>query len=448
MDVLTLYPFDDDAEWLMRYCKLSVHKGRCNVGEQDHPFTQLFDTFKAPQRTGTDESPDSDCVAECFIPASGACKLLISWPGEGRLSRNFGKGLVLEGVCDDGPFRLNSPEYYASAVSKHAEYPGWAIASPVNCFLAISYGDKRPIASVEALINNFDFEHGNVRLDGSTKQSETLRVQAGEVTLDFVHRRNRCQLRRLVDAGLLETTAFVTYEFRPWLDAAENDLVGFVDHVATICSYVAGQHTGVAVIAFRDLQGRPVKRIIRDPVESKFRPATALRTLNDEQGLPQFFRESFAEHCRMQKSELWRRLPSAYACIEDPPYLEQKYAALMACVELFIRNCLVEHGMTEPDAESKLLPELVSAARRVLRWDVPKHYTEGERYRTARNAAGHGGSMPHDPRQVRSDFDKWKLFLMRRLFMRLGFTGKVASPKGGWASSSPVGEFSKEHNAF
>jgi hypothetical protein len=41
-----------------------------------------------------------------------------------------------------------------------------------------------------------------------------------------------------------------------------------------------------------------------------------------------------------------------------------------------------------------------------------------------------------------------KLFLLRRLSIRLGFDGEVASPEKGWASSSPVGEFSAKHNSF
>ncbi len=85
---------------------------------------------------------------------------------------------------------------------------------------------------------------------------------------------------------------------------------------------------------------------------------------------------------------------------------------------------------------------IVGLARGALTWDVPPHYTEGERYRTTRNAVGHGGMLPHKAERVRADFDKWKLFLLRRLFIRLGFDGEVASPEKGWACSSPVDEFS------
>src|SRR5262249_19369542 len=127
------------------------------------------------------------------------------------------------------------------------------------------------------------------------------------------------------------------------------------------------------------------------------------------------------EHCRMQQTELWRRMPSLYAAIEDPPYLEQKYATLMMAVELLIRSSVIEGGhLSLAEAETKTLPPLIGLARDTLRWDVPEHSTEGNRYRRTRNAVAHGGSLPADIDQVRDDFDKWKLFLLRRLFIRLG----------------------------
>src|SRR5439155_7290554 len=96
----------------------------------------------------------------------------------------------------------------------------------------------------------------------------------------------------------------------------------------------------------------------------------------------------------------------------------------------------------------KTLPDLIGLARRILQWELPKHYTEEERYRLTRNAVNHGDSMPHDAVQMREDFDKWKLLLCRRLFIRLGFDGHIASPQNGWSASSPVHEFSEEHNSF
>ncbi len=171
--------------------------------------------------------------------------------------------------------------------------------------------------------------------------------------------------------------------------------------------------------------------------------------MHADKGLPRLFRQCFDEHCRMQRTELWGRLPSLYAAIEDSPYLEQNYATLMMAVEMVIRGSLIEGGhLSLAEAEAKTLPHLIGLARGMLRWDVPRHYTEGERHRKTRNAVAHGGSLPHDIDQIRADFDKWKLFLLRRLFIRLGFDGEVASPEKGWASSSLVDEFSEECNSF
>ena len=121
----------------------------------------------------------------------------------------------------------------------------------------------------------------------------------------------------------------------------------------------------------------------------------------------------------------------------------------MAAIELIIRNSLEEGGHFRPsDPQFQSLPELISMARNRLNWEIPKHYTEHERYRKTRNAVDHGDSLPHDSYQIRADFDKWKLFLRRRLFLRLGFDGRVKSPQNGWVASSQVTEFSEEHNSF
>jgi hypothetical protein len=45
-------------------------------------------------------------------------------------------------------------------------------------------------------------------------------------------------------------------------------------------------------------------------------------------------------------------------------------------------------------------------------------------------------------------FDKWRLFFDRRVLLRLGYSGDVSSPAGGWVSSSAVDHFSEEHNTF
>jgi hypothetical protein len=61
----------------------------------------------------------------------------------------------------------------------------------------------------------------------------------------------------------------------------------------------------------------------------------------------------------------------------------------------------------------------------------------------------HGGELPtRDSTEFRLLWDKWRLFLFRRVLMRLGYHGKVVSPHKGWRSSSDVADFSEEQNSF
>lgn len=61
----------------------------------------------------------------------------------------------------------------------------------------------------------------------------------------------------------------------------------------------------------------------------------------------------------------------------------------------------------------------------------------------------HGGELPtKDSTEFRLLFDKWRLFLFRRVLIRLGYQGQVISPHNGWKSSSDVADFSEEHNSF
>lgn len=408
MDETRLLPFVDEAKCLLRHCKLPLHAGRATV-----------------DRHGDPESP--------FV----------------RMIREVQDAIGNQPKPDEEPFTLICPRYSVRVASKLGDRPGWAVVSPVNEPAIVSYGNDRPIAKVEAIINNFDFDCGNVVTRGHEEGSPTLRVIAAGRTVDFTWSTERTRLRQLADAGLIGAPAFVTFSFDAWLGSSDSDLLQFAKNVSSFLAYVVGQHTGIPVVSFVDADGKVVRRILNNAVESAFRGTTAFPIAHAEDGLPQLFRQSFEEHCRMQQSDLWRRMPAYYASLEDPPYLEQKYATLTSAIELLLRNEAIEgQHLTADEASFKNLPELISFARGALRWDIPNHYTAAERYRKTRNAVGHGGVLPNDSRQTRADFDKWKLFLCRRLLIRLGFSGRIASPHFGWAGSSPVNDFTKEHNSF
>lgn len=93
--------------------------------------------------------------------------------------------------------------------------------------------------------------------------------------------------------------------------------------------------------------------------------------------------------------------------------------------------------------------DLIGAARNRLSWRIPKHYTAGEATRLLRNAVMHGGELPtKDSAEFRLQFDKWRLFLLRLVLIRLGYSGEVVSPYQGVESSSRVDDFSVEHNSY
>jgi hypothetical protein len=142
-------------------------------------------------------------------------------------------------------------------------------------------------------------------------------------------------------------------------------------------------------------------------------------------------------------------LASYCGSLEDPPFLEQKFASLIMALEYFMRNSLIERGQAESTVAALDFPALIVAVRKQLGWDIPKHYMAKHTVRLLRNAVMHGGELPtKDSAEFRLLFDKWRLFLFRRVLIRLGYRGQVISPHKGWRSSSDVANFSEEHNSF
>src|SRR6202035_2230819 len=153
-------------------------------------------------------------------------------------------GLEISGQSTDGPFQLRCPEFYVETHSERQETAGWAIASPVNQPMTISYGAPRQITRVRALINNFDFEYGNCPdPDHDAQEQETLRVVASGRIVDFQWRAGRLDLRRLLDTGILRSTSLTTLTFAAWEGASEEDLAQFAYDIASLCSIVVQQHT-------------------------------------------------------------------------------------------------------------------------------------------------------------------------------------------------------------
>lgn len=175
------------------------------------------------------------------------------------------------------------------------------------------------------------------------------------------------------------------------------------------------------------------------------------QTVVPDPQLPQYFSETFGAYVAMRSTNRrWRKLPSYCGSLEDCPYLEQKFASLMIALEFFIRNCLLETGTPEARlSKATNLSDLIGAARRDLQWNVPKHYDPGDTTRVLRNAVMHGGDLPtKDNAEFRLHFNKWRLFLFRRVLLRLGYTGAVLAPYQGTEVESAVDDFSAAYNSF
>ena len=202
----------------------------------------------------------------------------------------------------------------------------------------------------------------------------------------------------------------------------------------------------VALLELRGADGLPVERIVPQPVGSKFQDSRIIHDIH----LARFFEDAFSTYVKMKDTHTpWRRLAGECGALEDAPYLEQKFASLMMALEYFMRNSLLECGRLAPEVSKWDFSELVGACRRDLKWVVPRHYTSRDLIRLQRNAVMHGDELKtKDSGEFRLLFDKWRLFLFRRILMRLGYSGKVVSPERGWASLSDVDDFSEEHNSF
>jgi len=429
------YPFHDENAGLFRHCKLALHSGNGYLKDQ------------ADARA---------LKAELIVPPEGDCLIFLRGTHENLPNRGIAHELIFSGNGPEGPFKVICPQFRVKSSSEPGENPPWVIASPVNEYTTILYGSNRSIAEVSAVINNFDFSLGNVAGDGSVtadlNQRPILRVVASGRPVEFNWREHHTLLRQLVEAEVLNAAAFATFSFTAWDGASEDELVTFSHDISSLCTYATGQHTGIPVLSFLDSSGRIIKKLIRSPVESKFRMRGILDSAHVPDGLAMLFQQSFDEHVKMSSSRLpWRKLASYCASLEDCSFLEQKFASLVMAIEFFMKNCLLEavDVLTATQIEDKTLPQLIGMARKYLKWEIPKHYTAHETLRLLRNAVMHGGTLPlKDSAEFRRAFDKWELFLYRRVLMRLGYGGLVVSPHNGYVSSSKANDFSEEHNSF
>ena len=358
-----LHPINDACPLITKHGRLSLHQGSAIT---------------------TGIAPTSPLSGAIVVPAHGECIIalrgdLIPIVLRNILNPGFGTDLTITGESPDGPFQLRCLSFHL-AWSSPKSNEGWCIVSPVNEPTTITYRMTRPIVTVKAEINNFDFLAGNVPVaapDGGEQVDESrLNVEAAGRMVQFVRRADYDQLKRFVAAGIFPTASFCSFSFEAREGESETELIQFVHNVSSLCALAARQHTGVSVMSFLDGEGHVIKRIIGNVVESCSRDA-GLFERQVPNGITKLFQKCFQEHVRMQGSPVpWRQLYSRCAGIEDPPYLEQKFASLMMVLEFLMKNVLREstNALASEEVERMELPKLLGCLRSKNGWDIPKHY--------------------------------------------------------------------------
>jgi hypothetical protein len=387
--------------------------------------------------------------AEFLLPAAGQ-SIVAFRSASSQTSTDFATDLVIDGTCDDGPFHIECPRCYVHRQIEDGpgQSGGWILIRPINSPARVQYGDPRGSTTAVLLLNNFDYQHGDALTNagGFTRIGTPLNVDVGQRRVTFRHHPLHKQILPLAKAGILHAASLTefTVDVRP--GESEDETLAFGADVAALCTFASGVGVGVAMLDLLDRDGTIARRVIPQPVTSRFRTTDVV----DDWHLSGFFRVAYDEYVAMKKAHpAWQRLASHCGSLEDAQYLEQKFASLIMALEFFMRNCLLEKGEPEERVAKLDFLELIGAARKHLGWDIPRHYVARHTIRLLRNAVMHGGELPtRDSTEFRLLFDKWRLFLFRRVLIRLGYDGNVVSPHKGWRSSSDVADFSEEQNSF
>jgi hypothetical protein len=301
---------------------------------------------------------------------------------------------------------------------------------------------------MQSAFEQFRLRYGDARVTaaGVTRKGTPLRLDVNGRQIELQWRPDHDEILPLVRAHVLSSASLTEFCFEASAQEDDAQLMQFAADVAAICTVARGASVTVVMLEMRDADDAVVRRMLPQPVQSQYRDHEIVA----DEHLQRLFRETFSNYVTMRHTHRrWRKLPSYFGSIEDCPYLEQKFASLMMALEFFMRNCLIEAGQSEDEVSSLTFHELIGATKNRLSWNVPKHYSVGQATRLLRNAVMHGGELPtNDNAEFRRQFDKWRLFLYRRVLVRLGYTGEVVSPFQGIESSSPVDDFSPEHNTF
>jgi hypothetical protein len=373
---------------------------------------------------------------ELSVRANGDCVILAT--GGSPIAYPWGRGFFsfeMVGESAEGSFQASSS--YISIRQINNE-PAWALLAPVNGPLKINYAQGRSHL-LEAEVLNLDIRMS----EGDSRGDWSLEAATKDAFLKFRPTLQADQLLILTRIGSIDSPCLSKFSFHipgTWND---DEAIAWAVDVSFFCSFVAGVQVGIPLITFYDTDGKPLKRLLRQPIVGKFRKPSRIIPPDS---IPQFFSECFAAHINMKETnQAWSKLASYCSSIEDSIFLEQKLVSLLTALEYFLVTSLIEKGQAAEKVTEADLPGLVGQFRRVTQIPIPKEYSEDD-IRLLRNALIHPGEKTMKP--SRADLDRWRLFLFRLVLMRLGYTGDVFSPAVDILSRSKVNDFRKECNTF
>jgi hypothetical protein len=276
-------------------------------------------------------------LAEFILPVDGQAVVAFR-ATTGVTSQDLGTDLVIEGDSEFGAFRIECPQCYVPhQINTHPDTSGWSLISPINRPVRVRYGSTRPVSKLSILLNNFDYTHGDALTSdtGFTVIGTPITANLGHHRITFRHHRHREHVLPLVEAGVLRSASLteVICEVRP--EHSDATLLEFGSDVAAVCTFAAGMLVSTAMFDLLDDEGAVVRRLIPQPVVSRYRDTRIIRDIH----LPGFLRVAFGEYVKMKQTHApWHKLAGYCGTLEDPLFLEQKFASLIMAVEFFTRN--------------------------------------------------------------------------------------------------------------
>jgi hypothetical protein len=200
-------------------------------------------------------------VAEFLLPAGGQAVIVFKAPAD-LISQDFGRDLLIEGIADGAPFRLECAEIYVRKATGSEHGTAWSLISPVNGPARVTYGGEGIARRVLALLDNFDFTCGDAVKVGAgwTRINTPLRVDGNGREVTFRQRADRPQLLPLVSAGLLHSTSLTEITCDAQDGESEDVLMTFAADVGALCTFAAGTGVSVGMLDIMDREGTLARR--------------------------------------------------------------------------------------------------------------------------------------------------------------------------------------------